>query len=307
MQGSKILLTCLMITLKLFLAESHSVINENPPTRRASLSRRDQALPEHRRIILERASKVETDLTSEAAIANSYTSFVPAPPENLSSSGQPAITQIPSPSAQPVMTQIPSSNAQSAITQAPSSTAPPAITQALSSCDRTKIKFEINRFLVSCEEELQSPVGEVTLYAAKLAKNNTAEASNLLAEKLTAIAGLLKAYNGRIQACGTDASPLSDNLGIVLSDVSWSAFQVVLTLKTMFEAVTSLYKQSPAFEKTCGPLLSNVSTALAALVAACSEQINLFDTRFFPLITPQLPEIQSIPGDFASFVGGFTS
>lgn len=54
-------------------------------------------------------------------------------------------------------------------------------------------------------------------------------------------------------------------------------------------------------------VLVAISTALAGLIGACGEQINLFDTQFFPLVTPQIEELTDLDDDFVSFIGDFIS
>jgi hypothetical protein len=45
---------------------------------------------------------------------------------------------------------------------------------------------------------------------------------------------------------------------VLQSDVSWSAFQVVLTLKAVFESITCLYKPFPVIKTLCSGECTNL-------------------------------------------------
>ncbi|POW00051.1 hypothetical protein PSTT_13348 [Puccinia striiformis] len=125
---------------------------------------------------------------------------------------------------------------------------------------------------------------------------------------LQTILAQLRSDLGNVQVCGSDAKPLSPDKGIALSDASWSAFQVVLTLKAVFESITGLYKPFPVIRDMCsGELPFDDFHSTRQLDWSVWEQMNLFDTRFFPLVTPQLEEFTGIDDNFVSFVGSFTS
>jgi len=199
----------------------------------------------------------------------------------------------------------------SAPSQVPASSyaAQPAASPAPSAptCDKSNTKSEINRLLVECEWQLQLSSNSILNYTSQVNQDNAQELGSQIVIKLKDILNQLKLSLSNVQLCGMDAKPLSTDKGVALSDVSWSAFQVVLTLKSVYEPITCLYKPFPVIKTLCSDVLLLISTALANLIGACGEQINLFDTRFFPLVTPQLEEFTGLADNFVSFVGTFAS
>ncbi|KAH9445502.1 hypothetical protein MJO28_012655 [Puccinia striiformis f. sp. tritici] len=174
-------------------------------------------------------------------------------------------------------------------------------------CDKAHTKAEINRVLIQCEAKLKLSADPIQTLVKQVTKDNTKQLGAQMVTNLQTILAQLRSDLGNVQVCGSDAKPLSPDKGIALSDASWSAFQVVLTLKAVFESITGLYKPFPVIRDMCSDYLLTISTALASLIGACGEQMNLFDTRFFPLVTPQLEEFTGIDDNFVSFVGSFTS
>jgi len=191
--------------------------------------------------------------------------------------------------------------------------ASPAVAPALPpvssapTCDKTNTKAEINRFLVQCEATLKKSTTPIIACVQTVNQSNVAELAPQIATHVKEILRQLKLSLSYVQLCGMDAKPLSNDQGVAISDVSWSAFQVVLTLKDIYHSISGLYKPFPVMKQQCSDTLMAISTALASLIGACGEQINLFDTRFFPLVTPQLKEFSDLADDFVSFIGDFTS
>jgi len=161
--------------------------------------------------------------------------------------------------------------------------------------------------LIGCDAKVKNFTQPIGVYVKRISSANATQTGSHILVALNNVTAQLKSSLTDIQALGTDATPLSPDGGVTVSDISWSAFQIVLTLKTVFQSVTGLYKPFPVIKQTCGDALLTVSTALASLIGACGEQVNLFDTRFFPLVTPQLQEFKDIPDNFFSFVGSFAS
>lgn len=202
-----------------------------------------------------------------------------------------------------------SSNDYSKVTATPAPTTL-AINQPISTtptCDATQPKFAINNLLVTYNGKLRENSDCIVTLTNQVREDNSQQIGGLIAAELQKTITALTTCLSSVQVCGTDPKPLSANKGINLSDVSWSAFQIVLTLKTVFESVSCLYKPFPAIRQTCSDILLKLSTALASLIGACGEQINLFDTRFFPLVTPQLKEFTDIDDNFSSFFGSFVA
>lgn len=185
--------------------------------------------------------------------------------------------------------------------------APLPVPSAPPTCDNSNAKAEINRFLVKCEAALKRSTAPIIARASTVDASNASQLATQIAAYLKDILAQLKLSLSYVQLCGIDAKPLSNEKGVAISDVSWSAFQVVLTLKDVYHSITGLYKPFPVIKAQCSDVLVAISTALAGLIGACGEQINLFDTQFFPLVTPQIEELTDLDDDFVSFIGDFIS
>jgi len=213
--------------------------------------------------------------------------------------------QVPSTSTNP--TQTPALAPSSSPTSTAASYVSTGQSTIVQVCNKQNVKSEINRMLIECEAKMQARAGPISLLAKGVTAANSKQIATQLGSNLEEVGVHLKSYVSSIQSCGNDPNPLSADRQIAISDVAWSAFQVVLTLKPLFKSIVGLYERFPIIKSTCADPLSKLSTALAALIGACGIQINLFDTRFFPLVAPQLKEFTNMGGDFVAFVGTFES
>ncbi|KAG0143063.1 hypothetical protein CROQUDRAFT_96746 [Cronartium quercuum f. sp. fusiforme G11] len=172
-------------------------------------------------------------------------------------------------------------------------------------CNIEHPKAQIHTFLSTCKKSIDVKADLIIGLCETTNESNAESVGTQLAVNLNAILTLLQVQVANIQRCGTDPSPLKVDLSVSLSDVSYSAFQLVLSLKPVFETATELTDKFPVIDKSCGSILIKLSTELANLVGACSEQVNLFDAGFFALAGPQMKDFNSVGGRFASFSGSF--
>ncbi|KNZ52483.1 hypothetical protein VP01_355g4 [Puccinia sorghi] len=305
------LLTC-WVPLSLQL-ESMKLVIEKHAGATSRLARRTPAAgrqhlgTEARRSISGRQNAAET--YSSAAASSSVAAFATGYGEGMSE------TYITASAAS-----VPKTSAVASLAVGP---APLPVPSAPPTCDNSNAKAEINRFLVKCEAALKRSTAPIIARASTVDASNASQLATQIAAYLKDILAQLKLSLSYVQLCGIDAKPLSNEKGVAISDVSWSAFQVVLTLKDVYHSITGLYKPFPVIKAQCSGgynsdvndnflcikpnVLVAISTALAGLIGACGEQINLFDTQFFPLVTPQIEELTDLDDDFVSFIGDFIS
>ncbi|KAA1086415.1 hypothetical protein PGTUg99_004457 [Puccinia graminis f. sp. tritici] len=315
MQSSIVLLACWLLSVELVLAKSSLKLDDNDFIRRLHTtggkphpgSRSRRSLVER-----ERASTSDNAETSYQDRPTSSDGLLAALSSGISLdlgyTSAPVSSLVPVSSSPPVSFQTPPPSEPQAATASLASVQPAALpVSSTPTFDKTHTKSEINRVLIQSEAQLKMPATLIQANVTQVTKENAAQIGSQIATNLKDILAHLKVSLTNVQLCGTDAKPLSADKGINLSDVSWSAFQVVLTLKPVFQSVSGLYKPYPVIKNSCSDNMLSISTALASLIGACGEQINLFDTRFFPLVTPQLEEFTSLDDNFVAFVGSFTS
>jgi hypothetical protein len=195
-----------------------------------------------------------------------------------------ASSQTPSQAPSQAIASASSYSAQSATSSAPSVPSAPT-------CDKTNTKSEINRMLVECECKLQTSSAPIIAYTSQVNQESAQQLASQIVLKLKDILSQLKLSLSNVQLCGMDPKPLSTNKGVALvryssiyepflnssresdsayqhrvvlsflvlqSDVSWSAFQVVLTLKAVFESITCLYKPFPVIKTLCSGECTNL-------------------------------------------------
>lgn len=326
MRGASSRIACWLVSLTLLLS-TESLARQAAYKRRSPspTSRVHEAGGSHRQVFERQTGQPDFsasisgdsvtfgDPSSRGTSYNYYYSTFPVP-EGYGAGGVASTASSPSgtlppqaPAAQPTLPST-STATTSVAFQSPTAASPMASqSSTVQSCDKAHTKFEINRLLIDCEAKLKNCTASILLLAHNVTVANRDQIASQLAPKIQQLGTILQSYVRSIQSCGNDRRPLSSDQGVSISDVSWSAFQVVLTLKPVFQCVTKLYQPFPAIKSICTPLFSSLSTALAAIIGACGIQINLFETRFMPLVSPQLKEFTDIGDDFASFVGSFES
>lgn len=304
MQSSIVLLACGIFSLGLSLAKSSSQRDEHHLIHRSHSADATPDLSLKARGFVFSGGSFAREIQSFSQDGSSGASLggtlVGTGFDQANNAPSQASSQTPSQAPSQAIASASSYSAQSATSSAPSVPSAPT-------CDKTNTKSEINRMLVECECKLQTSSAPIIAYTSQVNQESAQQLASQIVLKLKDILSQLKLSLSNVQLCGMDPKPLSTNKGVALSDVSWSAFQVVLTLKAVFESITCLYKPFPVIKTLCSDTLLSISTALANLIGACGEQINLFDTRFFPLVSPQLEEFTNLGDNFVSFVGTFAS
>jgi len=172
-------------------------------------------------------------------------------------------------------------------------------------CTATHPKAQILSFLNNCNEILATKLAVFKGLCDTTDASNAQAVGAQVASDLETVLALLNLGVAQIQKCGIDPSPLKLDLGVSISDVSHAAFEVVMSLKPVFETVTDLMTKFSVLHDSCESILLRVSTALANLVGACSEQVNLFDVGFFKLAKPQMKIFSEIGSNFDAFSGTF--
>lgn len=314
MQSSIVLLACWVLSNELVLAKSSFKLDDHNLNRRlpngkphiGSRTRRSLVEREYAPTSDYASASVETSYQARPTSSDSYAAVSSAIGFDAGYTSAPVKSAAPAPAES--LSFVPQAAPTSVAATAVASGQPaPLPLPSAPSCDKTHTKSEVNRLLIQSEAQLKVSADSAQALVKQVTKDNAQEAGSQIATDLKAILAVLKLSLSNVQLCGSDAKPLSTDKGIALSDVSWSAFQVVLTLKGVFQSVSGLYKPFPVIKTLCSDSLLAISTALASLIGACGEQINLFDTRFFPLVTPQLEEFTGLDDNFVSFVGSFTS
>jgi len=172
-------------------------------------------------------------------------------------------------------------------------------------CDTKHPKPEIYKFMKTCNDQLSKQACTIKELCGTVCSENAQEVSIKLAGELNSTLNLLQSHVNKIQKCGTDPSPQIVDSGVGLTEIAWSAFQIVLNLKTIYKVVLELSSEFKVIDAACGGILLNISAVLASLIGACSEQLNLFETGFFALVTPELKTFTDIGANFISFSGTF--
>ncbi|MBW0509999.1 hypothetical protein O181_049714 [Austropuccinia psidii MF-1] len=188
-----------------------------------------------------------------------------------------------------------------------SSTVSTSLSSFIETCDTTAPKSEIARFLGHCEAVVKPNVQTIDNYCGSARSAGVQIAKTKLLEELTSISQTLNLTITYVRSCGVDKTPLQETKGVSLAELSWSAYQIVLTLKRLFLSISYLSKQHPEVTQLTNSILTSISVSLSNLIGACSEQVNLFEARFFQLVSPDMKSLGKIPHGFASFIGPPTS
>ncbi|KAH9810206.1 hypothetical protein DFH28DRAFT_986398 [Melampsora americana] len=172
-------------------------------------------------------------------------------------------------------------------------------------CDTNHPKAQIFGFMATCNEKLSTQACTIRELCGTVTSENAQEVSVNLATELKTTLNLLQSNLNNIQKCGMDPSPQKIDSGVGITDLAWSAFQIVLNLKTIYKVVLELGVKFKVINNACEGILTNISSVLASLIGACSEQLNLFETGFFALVTPELKTFTNIGANFIGFSGTF--
>ncbi|EGF98249.1 uncharacterized protein MELLADRAFT_73632 [Melampsora larici-populina 98AG31] len=172
-------------------------------------------------------------------------------------------------------------------------------------CDTKHPKSQIFNFMKTCTDKLSTQACSVRELCETVTSENAQDVSVQLSGELNTTLNLLQSQLNNIQKCGMDPSPQTVDSGVGITDLAWSAFQIVLNLKSIYQVVLKLGGQFKVINDSCECILIKISAILANLIGACSEQLNLFETGFFALVTPELKTFTDIGANFISFSGTF--
>lgn len=177
-----------------------------------------------------------------------------------------------------------------------------------STCDKVHVKYSVNSYLKACSSGVEPYIKQIASSRGDVNDKNVKDSSGEMLKVLKSINSLLQKGLVSIQTCGYDKKPLTDDQGVSLTILADSAFEVIQTIYPAFDTISSLYESYPHVEDTLSDTLKSISTTLSGLISACGEQINLFDTKFFKLVTPVLSEYSGGEKDhFLNFIGTFDS